>query len=50
MKGSKNGYGNAAIHRKPKLVPVEDLFCNPELDPTVIDSGDEDMECGTSVR
>lgn len=47
--GSGNGYGNVAILQKSKLVPIDDLFSNPDLDPTVIESGDEDMDCGKTV-
>lgn len=49
MKGSNNGYGNVAIYQKSKLVPIDNLFSNPDLDPTLIDSDDEDMDCGKTV-
>lgn len=45
MCGSGNIYGNVIIHQKSKLVPVENLFADPDLDPTLIDSNDEEMDC-----
>ncbi|XP_057671655.1 protein nessun dorma [Diorhabda carinulata] len=41
--GVNNGRGDVAILQKPKLKPVEDLFSNPDHDPTIIESDDEEM-------
>ncbi|CAH1118055.1 unnamed protein product [Phaedon cochleariae] len=42
IQGTNNMKGDAAIMRKEKLKPVEDLFSNPNLDPTIIDSDDNE--------
>lgn len=41
--GVNNGRGDVAILQKPKLKPVEDLFSNPDHDPTLIEPDDEEM-------
>nr|XP_023023286.1 protein nessun dorma [Leptinotarsa decemlineata] len=41
--GTNNAKGDVMILKKQQLKPVEDLFANPDLDPTIIESdSDED--------
>ncbi|KAJ8979370.1 hypothetical protein NQ317_002959 [Molorchus minor] len=42
--GNNNSKGDVVINKKCAVKPVENLFSDPEFDPTVIESSDEDMD------
>lgn len=45
VNGMNNAKGDAIINQKSKLQPVEHLFDDPDIDPTVyIHSSDEEMD------
>nr|CAH7720912.1 unnamed protein product [Callosobruchus chinensis] len=48
LTGSSNNKGDALVNTRAKLKPVEDLFSNPDFDPTIIESS-EDMDCNATV-
>lgn len=50
INGTNNKKGDVVINKKHKIKPIEDLFADPDFDPTIIESSDEeDMDFNETV-
>ncbi|KAJ8916725.1 hypothetical protein NQ315_013929 [Exocentrus adspersus] len=44
VSGSNNMKGDVIINKRRKMKPMEDLFCNPDFDPTIIEDDNREHE------
>lgn len=50
VNGKNNKKGDVIINKKHKIKPMEDLFSDPDFDPTIIESSeDEEMEVNGTI-